>query len=68
MSNTYRGKSLRKGGGGRFLKLEDALSRKGVENPGALDASIGREKYGDSEFKKMMITGINRHYREERNK
>lgn len=39
-------KSMAPGGGGRFQKLEGELSReKGVTNPAALAASIGRKKY-----------------------
>ena len=45
-------KSMKPGGGGRFQKLEGALKKKGVKNPAALAASIGRKKYG----KKKMAT------------
>ena len=45
-------KSMKPGGGGRFQKLESALKKKGVKNPAALAASIGRKKYG----KKKMAT------------
>lgn len=39
--------SMKLGGGGRFKKLEGELEhRKGVTNPGALAAYIGRRKYG----------------------
>lgn len=41
------GKSMKPGGGGRFAKLEGELAgRKGVKDPGALAAYIGRRKYG----------------------
>ena len=63
MSKTYKGKSLRKGGGGRFAKLEDKFSKQGVKNPGALAAVLGREKYGKQEFQNMAETGLKRMWR-----
>lgn len=40
-------KSMALGGGGRFAALKAKLShQKGVTDPGALAASIGRKKYG----------------------
>ena len=40
-------KSMAPGGGGRFAKLKGELSnRKGVSNPGALAAYIGKKKFG----------------------
>jgi hypothetical protein len=39
-------KSMRPGGGGRFAKLKGQLARKGVNDPGALAAVIGRKRYG----------------------
>ena len=42
------------GSGGRFKALEGKLSKeKGVRNPGALAASIGRAKYGKKGFSKL---------------
>ena len=39
--------SMKPGGGGRFKALEGKLEhRKGVTDPGALAAYIGRRKYG----------------------
>lgn len=50
--------SMKLGGGGRFQKLKSALSKKpGVDNPGALAASIGRKKYGSSRFQKLAAAG-----------
>ena len=63
MSKTYRGKSLSKGGGGRFAKLESDLSREGIKDPGALAAVLGRAKYGKQEFQKMAATGLRRLWR-----
>ncbi len=51
-------KSMKPGGGGRFAKLKSELGhRKGVTNPGALAAWIGRRKYGESGFQKMAARG-----------
>ena len=47
------GKSMKVGGGGRFQKLKKELAKKGVDNPSALAASIGRKKYGAKKFQAM---------------
>ena len=50
--------SMKPGGGGRFKALEGKLEhRKGVHNPGALAAFIGRRKYGASRMAKMAAHG-----------
>lgn len=49
----YKGKSMRLGGGGRFAKLKEELKRKGVKNPAALAAWIGRKKYGAKKFQEL---------------
>jgi len=42
------------GNGSRFAALKAKLSHeKGVTNPGALAAAIGRKKYGAQQFQKM---------------
>ncbi len=41
------------GTGDRFKKLKDALSKKGVKNPGALAAYIGRKKFGKGKFAQL---------------
>jgi hypothetical protein len=42
------------GSGGRFAALEQRLQgRKGVTDPGALAAAIGRKKYGAKRFQKL---------------
>lgn len=42
------------GQGGRFAALEKSLSgKKGITNPGALAASIGRKKYGAKKFSRL---------------
>lgn len=47
------GKSMKPGGGGRFQKLKKELAGKGVKDPAALAASIGRKKYGKKKFQSM---------------
>jgi hypothetical protein len=48
------GKSMKLGGGGRFAALKAQLAdKKGVKQPGALAAYIGREKYGAKKMGKM---------------
>lgn len=42
----------------RFKKLEVKLSKKGVKDPGALAAWIGRKKYGASKFRAMAVKGM----------
>lgn len=41
------------GSGKRFAALKAKLAAKGAKNPGALAASIGREKYGNKRFSKL---------------
>lgn len=54
-------KSMKPGGGGRFAKMKRKLAgRKGVSDPGALAAAIGREKYGKGRFQKMAVRGRKR--------
>ena len=53
-------KSMAPGGGGRFQKLKKELSKEGVNNPGALAASIGRKKYGKKKFQQMAAKGRKR--------
>jgi len=45
---TYKGKSLKPGGGGRFARLEDKLESEGKseESAKAIAASVGIKKYG----------------------
>jgi len=46
------------GSGSRFKKLKRKLShRKGVHDPGALAAFIGRKKYGKKKMAKMAAKG-----------
>ena len=45
---TYKGKSMKPGGGGRFEKLKDKITKEGKspEAAAAIAATIGRKKYG----------------------
>lgn len=47
-AKTYKGKSLKPGGGGKFAKLKDELMEKGKseESANAIAATVGRKKYG----------------------
>ncbi len=53
-------KSMKPGGGGRFKKLKGELSKKGVKDPGALAASIGRKKHGKKKMAKWSQAAKNR--------
>ena len=53
-------KSMKLGGGGRFQKLSKELAAKGVRDPGAVAASIGRKKYGAKKMAKMSDAGRKR--------
>lgn len=49
------------GSGARFKALKKKLStKKGVSNPGALAASIGRKKYGAKKMSQMSAAGRKR--------
>lgn len=47
-TGTYKGKSNKLGGGGRFAQVEDKLEAQGKspESAKKIAASIGRKKYG----------------------
>lgn len=45
------------GQGGRFAALENKLAGKGVRDPAALAASIGRKKYGAKRFGSLAAKG-----------
>lgn len=45
------------GTGERFAALASALAKKGVKNPKALAAWIGRKKYGNKKFQSMAVKG-----------
>lgn len=67
MSTTYKGKSMKLGGGGRFAKLTDQVA-KGYMKHGmsaahakaigkAVAALRGRKKYGKKKMTKMALAG-----------
>jgi len=62
MPKTYKGKSTRPGGGGRFARLVDSLERKGMseERAKAIAAAVGRVKYGKERFQRMAAAGRKR--------
>lgn len=45
------------GSGARFSILKSKLARKGVRDPSALAAFIGRKKYGKKRFQKLSAHG-----------
>jgi len=45
------------GTGERFKQLTGKLKKKGVKNPDALAAWIGRKKYGKQKFQKLAAAG-----------
>lgn len=53
-------KSMRPGGGGRFARLTAQLKRRGVRNPKALAAWIGRKKYGAKRMARWAAAGRRR--------
>lgn len=58
MKNDNDGDEPKLGSGGRFAALKKKLAgRKGVTDPGALAASIGRKKYGAEKFAKLSKYG-----------
>lgn len=62
MAGTYKGKSMRLGGGGQFAKQRDAIMKEGYskEAASAITAAAGRKKYGNEKFQKMAATGKRR--------
>jgi hypothetical protein len=62
MAQTYRGKSLQPGGGGRFARLVDQLRARGysAQRARAVAASIGRRKYGSKQMAQWAAAGRKR--------
>ena len=48
------------GSGARFKALKKAVAKKGIKNPAALAASIGRKKYGAAKMAQMAAAGRKR--------
>lgn len=61
-TGTYKGKSNKLGGGGRFAQVVDKLKAKGIpmKRAKAIAANQGRTKYGKKRFQKMAATGRRR--------
>lgn len=70
MQKTYKGKSMRLGGGGQFAKLKDTVAA-GYENKGmspvkaeaigaAVAAKQGRKKLGVERFAHLSVVGKKR--------
>jgi len=55
-----RTRKPRLGSGQRFAQLKANLSRRGIKDPGALAATIGRRKYGAARMAKMSAAGRRR--------
>jgi len=66
MASTYKGKSLRPGGGGRFARLVDRLKQRGysTQRARAVAATIGRRKYGAKQMAQWAAQGRKRRSRE----
>lgn len=45
------------GSGTRFKNLEKKLKKSGAKNPGAVAATIGREKYGNKKMAELSAKG-----------
>jgi hypothetical protein len=56
-SDDLKKKKPKLGSGERFKQLSSKLDKKGVEDPKALAAAIGRKKYGKSKFQKLAAKG-----------
>lgn len=61
-AKTYKGKSLKPGGGGSFAKLKDKIESKGesAHEAAAVAAKVGREKFGAKKMAKFAAAGKHR--------
>ena len=58
---TYKGKSLKPGGGGQFARMVDALpDNMPLSEKKAIAAKAGRRKYGSKKMAKFAIQGKKR--------
>lgn len=62
MPKTYKGKSMRPGGGGRAARMKDKMMRQKhpPKNPGAVIGIMGRKKYGAKKMAKWSAAGRKR--------
>jgi histidyl-tRNA synthetase len=58
---------MKLGGGGRYEKLVSSLESKGVKDPKALAAHIGRKKLSKEKFQSLAAKGRRRALREKAN-
>ena len=58
---------MKLGGGGRYEKLVSSLESKGVKDPKALAAYIGRKKLSKEKFQSLAAKGRRRALREKSN-
>jgi hypothetical protein len=58
---------MKLGGSGRYEKLVSSLESKGVKDPAALAASIGRKKLSKEKFQSLAAKGRRRALREKAN-
>jgi hypothetical protein len=61
-AKTYKGKSMKPGGGGQFAKMVDVLKRKGKSAGAAkaIAAAAGRKKYGPKKMAQFAAAGRKR--------
>lgn len=61
-SGSYKGKSNKLGGGGRFAQMVDAMAKKGMGKgkASAIAAAMGRKKYGAKKMASMAAKGKKR--------
>lgn len=52
------------GSGKRFKNLANKFAKKGIEDPAALAAVVGRKKYGNKKMGSLAEKGKERHERE----
>ena len=59
---TYKGKSLKPGGGGKFARMVDDMVQKGIplKRAQAIAAAMGRKKYGMKKMSVMATAGKKR--------
>jgi hypothetical protein len=57
-------KMTKLGSGKRFKALANKFAHKGIDNPAALAASVGRKKYGNKKMSAMAQAGKKRHEHE----
>ena len=59
-TGTYKGKSNKLGGGGRFQQVRDKAAASGATDPDAVAAAIGRKSLGKAKFQKLAAAGRKR--------